>query len=106
MTVIVKKENKRPYIITMPKEISNIKKVIGNEFEELIHNDIIVIYNRNQDDERLKKVTLLKNLELKGNIIIAGNDTINGDIRSLTKKQLRFYSRRFRIRINEKENEI
>ena len=106
MTIIVKKEHKRPYIITIPRGIAGVKKIIGNDFEVAEYKDVLVMYDKNQDNPNIKKATIFKELELKGTIVITGNDTINGDMRSLSKKEINHYFKVFRVRNNEKENEI
>lgn len=99
MIAIMKEPNKRARAIKIPKRINNIRDVIGGEFEISQYEKILVMYNKEQSDNLLKTNNILKDLKLRGTVLLTGNIEKYGDMRSLTSRELGFYMNR----INTKE---
>lgn len=106
MITIVKKENDKPYIVTIPKRAKSIIKIIGNDYEMIEYETVLLVYNKDQDDENLKENKLFKDIKFKGNIMIVGNIKKRGDIRSLNKRELHRYCKMLNIKSYEEEREI
>lgn len=106
MITILKKPNKPPEIIKIPKKLKNMSNLIGGIVEEVIYEKVIIIYNKNQDDLKLKINRVFDDLSLKGNILIAGNYEEEGDIRSLKKSEVVEYLKKIKYKQKDIQNEI
>lgn len=106
MITILKRPNKPPEIIKIPKKLKNMAKLVDGIVEEIRYEKVIVVYNRNQDDFKLKRNKVFKDLTLKGNILIVGNYEEEGDIRSLKKKEIVEYIRKIKYKQKEVQNEV
>ena len=106
MITIVKQPNKSPYVIKIPKRLRDIEKIVGGIIEESIYEKVLIIYNESQNDKVLKENKIFSDLSMKGTILIAGSDAINGDVRSLTKDEIAKYLRKIKEIKRNKENEI
>lgn len=104
MIAIMKEPNKKARAIKIPKRISNIRDIIGGEFEIIQYEKILIMYNKEQDNNSLKVNNVLKDLSFKGTVVLTGNIETVGDMRSLNKRELGFYMNR--INIKEMVNEF
>ena len=91
MVIIVKAPNQKASIIKIPKRLNDMSKLIGGTIEIKQHEDVLLVYNENQKDSNLQENKLFDNLNLKGTILIIGNEERFGDIMSLRKKQILKY---------------
>lgn len=106
MITILKRPNKPPEIIKIPKRLKSMAKLIDGIIEEIRYEKVIVVYNRNQDDFKLKRNEVFKDLTLKGNILIVGNCEEEGDIRSLKKREIVEYIKKIKYKQKEVQNEV
>lgn len=102
MVGILKLPNKKPKIIKIAKRLKNISNLIGGEIEEMYYKDVLIIFDREQKSTKLDVNKIFNDLELKGNILIVGNNQKEGDMISLRKRQLVEYM----SKINNKSMEI
>ena len=106
MFTIVKPPNKPPCVIKIPKRLRDMEKIVGGIIEESRYEKVLIIYNESQDNKDLKENKIFSDLSMKGTILIAGNDEINGDVRSLTKNEIAKYLKKIKETRRYKENEI
>ena len=105
MYVIYIKENGKIKVLKIPKTIKHMKKLVEGDIEIKQYENVLIVYNINQNDSNLKTNNISESLKLKGNIIIVGNDEKAGDIKSLTKKEIAKYINDFLNKDNIKERE-
>ena len=94
MIIIVKAPNQKAYIVKIPKKLKDMSMLVGGTIEMKQHEDVLLIYNENQKDSNLKENKTFDNLNIKGTILIVGNDEIVGDVISLRKKQILKYMKK------------
>lgn len=106
MIAILKTPNKPPKIIKIPKRLKDMQKIVGGIIEEKRYEKILIIYNENQKDSKLKTNNIFTDLSVRGTILITGNDEKNGDIRSLSKREVVKYMRKIIYKDKDIQNEI
>ena len=92
INVLVKEPNRNPKLKRIRNEIARINKVLGSEDFELIEYDknSFIIYDYNS---KSKQQIQIGKYFFKGTIIIIGNNTEQGDFKSLTKEQIKDYTK-------------
>lgn len=106
MITIVKQPNKPPTVIKMPKRLRDMEKLVGGIVEEARYERVLVIYNENQSDIKLKRNKIFKDLSMRGTILITGNDEKNGDVRSLNRSELVKYLKKMIFNRRDIQNEV
>ncbi len=106
MIIISKAPNQKPQIMKIPKRLKYMENLVGGNIEEQRYNDVLIVYNQDQKDINLKENKVFEDLKLKGNVLIVGNNEIEGDIMSLRKKQLLKYISKINGNNKDKEKEL
>ena len=106
MIAIVKRPNKPPNIIKMPKRLRDMEIIVGGIVEEKRYEKVLIIYNENQGDVKLKRDCIFKDLSMRGTILITGNDEKNGDVRSLNRSEIAKYLKKIKFKNKDNQNEI
>lgn len=106
MIIISKSPNQKPHITKIPKNLKYMKNLVGGNIEVKRYDDVLIMYNQNQQDINLKENRVFDDLKLKGNVLITGNNEIDGDIISLRKKQLVKYISKINGNNKDKEKEL
>lgn len=91
MIGISKAPNQKAHIIKIPKRLKNMENLVGGVIEIKRYEDVLIVFNHNQKDIILRDNKVFDNLKFKGNILIVGNNEIEGDVMSLRKKQVLKY---------------
>jgi len=106
MITIVKPPNKPPTVIKIPKRLRDMEKLVGGIVEEARYEKVLIIYNENQHDTKLKVNSIFSDLSMRGTILITGNDEKNGDIRSLNRSEIVKYLKKMSFKRRDIQNEI
>jgi len=106
MIAILKTPEKPPKIIKIPKRLKDMQKIVGGVIEEKRYEKVLIIYNENQDDSKLKINNIFNDLSVRGTILITGNDEKNGDVRSLNKSEIVKYLKKMKLKQRNIQNEI
>lgn len=104
MIIILKSPKQKAHTLKIPKRLKDMSNLVGGIIEVKRYEDVLIVYNQNQKDINLNENKLFDDLKLKGNILIVGNNEIDGDIMSLRKKQVLKYMSK--INGNNKEKEL
>lgn len=106
MIIILKAPDQKPHILKIPKRLKDMSNLVGGVIEVKRYEDALIVYNQNQQDINLKENRVFDDLKLKGNILIVGNNEIDGDIMSLRKKQVLKYMSKINGNNKDKEKEL
>lgn len=106
MVIIVKPPDNNLKIIKIPKRLRDMEKLVNGTIEEKRYEKILLIYNENQNDNSLKVNKVFEDVELKGTVLLVGNDEKTGDVRSLRKQELAKYISKINGKDLSKEKEI
>ena len=106
MIAILKTPEKPPKIIKIPKRLKDMQKIVGGVIEEKRYEKVLIIYNENQDNSKLKINNIFNDLSVRGTILITGNDEKNGDVRSLNKSEIVKYLKKMKLKQRNIQNEI
>lgn len=106
MITIVKRPNKPPTILKIPKRLKDMERIVGGVIEEKRYDKVLIIYNQNQKDVELKTNSIFEDLSMKGTILITGNDEKSGDVRSLNKSEITKYLKKIKLKNRDIQNEI
>ena len=89
MYVLIVKNEKKPELKRIPNRLETLRKIIGNEYIDVIkYKDVLIVF----DEEGYKKLLpinrTIDGLNIRGNIVITGNDEKNQDFKDLTKEKI------------------
>ena len=104
MYVLIIENEKNPELKRIPNRLETLRKIVGNEYIDVIkYKDILIVF----DEEAYKKLLpinrTLDGLNIRGTFIVTGNDKKNQDFKDLTKEQIEEYTKKFQL---EEENQM
>ena len=99
MYVLIVKNEKKPELKRIPNRLETLRKIIGNEYIDVIkYKDVLIVF----DEEGYKKLLpinrTIDGLNIRGTFIITGNDEKNQDFKDLTKEQIEEYTKKFQLK--------
>lgn len=108
INVLIKEPNKNPKIKRIRNEIDRIKQILGGDFDliEYDKNSFIAFNYKSTSKNQIQ----IGNYLLNGTILLIGNNSQEGDFRTLTDEQIKEFSKELSIYntkiINEECEEI
>lgn len=110
INVLIVEPNKLPYEKEIPNTLESKQEIVGGLIEctgIIEDKDVVIICN---EEGKLLNLPFNRDIGhdiIAGTFIIAGDDYINGDFKSLTKEQIKKYKEKFNEKsITHTENKI
>lgn len=98
MLVLIVEENKNPVLKRIPNRLYTLRKIIQNEFIEVVnYKDVLLVYDQEAFKKLLPVNRKVDKYNIRGTFIITGNDERYKDFKDLTPKQIEKYTKEFEI---------
>lgn len=106
MIVLIVKKDKDPVLKKIPNRLDAMRKIIGNEFIEVVKYDNALLVFDAEGYKRLLPVNrIIEGLKVRGTFIIAGNDEYHKDFTDLTEQEIEKFKNSFKIEQELEEGE-
>lgn len=92
-------------VIRIQKKLGIIEKLVGGKLEIMRYEKVLLVYNIEQQKENLNPNKVFNDMNLNGTVLIVGNNENVGDMRSLNKKELKYYINKIKNKDISKEQE-
>ena len=98
MLVLIVEENKNPVLKRIPNRLYTLRKIIQNEFIEVVnYKDVLLVYDQEAFKKLLPVNRKVDKYNIRGTFIITGNDERYKDFKDLTPEQIEKYTKEFEI---------
>ena len=93
--VLIKEPNKNPIVKRIRNEVDRLHKILGGDFDLIEYDDdSFIAYNYKSTSKN--QIQIGKYL-FNGTILIIGNNTEQGDFRTLTDEQIKEFAKEFSV---------